>query len=63
MDFWENAVMFELERQYAESHDDLPARVFLSSGGEEPSIRPPTVWLRSLLESRDYAGFLGTMPV
>ena len=55
--------MFELERQYAESHDDLPARVFLSSGGEEPSIRPPTVWLRSLLESRDYAGFLGTMPV
>jgi predicted alpha/beta superfamily hydrolase len=33
--WWDDGVMFEREAQYAGSHDDLPARVFVSVGGYE----------------------------
>ena len=32
---WDNEVMFEREEAYANEHDDLPARVFMSAGAEE----------------------------
>ena len=33
--WWDNEVMFEREETYANEHDDLPARVFMSVGSEE----------------------------
>ena len=36
--FWDDEVMFEREEAYANEHDDLPARVFMSVGSEEHEI-------------------------
>ena len=33
--WWDDEVMFEREETYANEHDDLPARVFMSVGSEE----------------------------
>src|SRR5690349_20360237 len=33
--WWDDGVMFETEARYAESHDDLRARVFVSVGAYE----------------------------
>ncbi len=47
--------VFRLEQVYAEQHDDLPARVFLSVGADEPDVyRTAKQRLESVLESRNY---------
>lgn len=33
--WWDDRVMLDIEAAYAESHDDLPARVFLTAGEQE----------------------------
>jgi predicted alpha/beta superfamily hydrolase len=58
---WDDRVTFKMESAYAESHDSLPAKLFLSSGlledneewGESAShVRE----LVTILESRNYSG-------
>jgi predicted alpha/beta superfamily hydrolase len=33
--WWDHGVLFDLESQYAQEHDDLPARVFFGIGADE----------------------------
>ncbi len=63
--WWDDRVSFEHEAAYAEAHDSLPARVFLSMGANEPDeLRDDVPWGRmvsnfkelvSILENRNYA--------
>ncbi|HLT90327.1 MAG TPA: alpha/beta hydrolase-fold protein [Woeseiaceae bacterium] len=48
--------VFALEAAYAEAHDALPARVFLSYGSEEHQIAMPVARLVDILEKREYQG-------
>ena len=64
--WWHDRVMFDIEAEYAATHDDLSARVFLSAGeregGDEPAadnafaMRRNVEELVATLESRGYAG-------
>ena len=56
LDFSEESV-FVLEAAYADAHDALPARLFLSFGSEEPRIAGAVVRLTDLLRAREYDGF------
>lgn len=48
--------MFTREAAYAERHDALPARVFISLGSEEFDIAMPAARLTDLLVKREYRG-------
>src|SRR5690606_30658547 len=48
--------VFALAAAYAEAHDALPARVFLSYGSEEHQIAMPVARLVDLAEKREYQG-------
>jgi predicted alpha/beta superfamily hydrolase len=54
--WWDNGVMFEREKEYASTHEDLPARVFLSAGTEEPFMLQRMLRLAIALAGRDYPG-------
>jgi len=54
---WDNEMIFARERAYADAHEDLPARLFLSAGGEEePELVPNMVRLVEIVEDRQYPG-------
>jgi len=36
--WWDDRVMLDREAEYADAHDDLAAKVFLSAGGDEVSV-------------------------
>src|SRR5690606_24635364 len=48
--------VFELEEAYADAHDTLPVRVFLSYGSEEDQISMPAARLADVLGKREYEG-------
>jgi predicted alpha/beta superfamily hydrolase len=48
--------VFALEAAYAEAHDALPARVFLSHGSEEHAISMTMAQLADVLRKREYRG-------
>jgi predicted alpha/beta superfamily hydrolase len=63
--WWDDRVILEYEREYAQEHPDLPVKLFLSVGGleEDAMIRGPNEkWVsnleefHSILEDRSYAG-------
>lgn len=37
--WWDNGVTFEFKKKYSEKHSDLPARVFLSVGDVEGTVK------------------------
>ena len=45
-----------MEKRYAESHTDLPARLFLSYGGLEEQWMSGVKEMADLLKSRNYPG-------
>jgi predicted alpha/beta superfamily hydrolase len=58
---WDNRLIFQMESAYAQSHDSLPAQLFLSSGFlEDNEENGETVShvkeLVEILESRNYSG-------
>jgi uncharacterized protein len=54
---FDNGVMFNFEKEYASSHKDLNARLFMSAGGLEDSLTLSDMKkMASLLQSRDYPG-------
>ena len=59
--WWDNAVMFEREREYSREHGDLSARVYLSAGTDEgfgsPAMMLPNMLrLAETLAGRNYPG-------
>ena len=56
LDFSEDS-MFALEAAYADAHDALPARLFLSRGSEEPRIAGAAARRADVLRRREYHGF------
>lgn len=48
-------VAFELEAEYAGGHPDLPVRLFLSVGDEEPLFRPVKEFMQ-IMSEREYEG-------
>jgi predicted alpha/beta superfamily hydrolase len=48
---YENRILFEQERAYAEANDNLRARLFIAVSNENP---PPRREFASILEQRDY---------
>ncbi len=53
---WIWQVLFEEEERFAESHQDLKARVFMSLGSEENDYLESFNKMKELLESRAYPG-------
>ena len=51
--WWDDGAIFENEKSYSEKYSDLPARVFLSVGDDEPTTES---WkkLVKVLEDRNY---------
>jgi predicted alpha/beta superfamily hydrolase len=55
--WWQNGHVFGLEERFYEQHKDLPARVFLAVGGDEPpSMTILQEELTERLYSRNYSG-------
>jgi len=63
--WYDEAVIFDMEREYAEAHDSLPVRMFLSVGSEDDDELRPQGWgryisnvrqLRDVLNQRGYEG-------
>jgi predicted alpha/beta superfamily hydrolase len=53
--FYAGGVMFDREKAFAASHEDLPARLFLSAGGlEEEEFKASVKEMAETLESRHY---------
>jgi predicted alpha/beta superfamily hydrolase len=53
--WWDDEVLFSFERAYADEHDDLPARVFMSIGGlEDESVIRLMQHIVEILQQRDY---------
>jgi predicted alpha/beta superfamily hydrolase len=53
---YKDGVTFEYEANYAKSHSDLDADVFMSSGGLEEGTRADVKKMESLIISRNYPG-------
>ena len=54
---WDNESLFDAEANYAENHEDMPAVVYLSAGGEEgQGTIPATYRMYESLKARDYRG-------
>lgn len=52
-----NGTLFELEKAYASSHNNLKAHLFMSAGGSEDSVMVSNVGeMANLLKSRNYPG-------
>jgi predicted alpha/beta superfamily hydrolase len=49
-------VLFEYEAEYAASHDDLPARLFVTAGSQEPELVELVQRIVERLQSRGYPG-------
>jgi predicted alpha/beta superfamily hydrolase len=55
--FWDNKVLFKYEKEYADTHKDLPVTLFMSSGGLENKSEIADVYeMAYRLESRKYPG-------
>jgi predicted alpha/beta superfamily hydrolase len=53
--WWDDEVLFTFERAYADEHDDLPARVFISMGGlEDEGVIRLMQQMVETLQQRDY---------
>ena len=53
--WWDNEFVFDLEAEFAENHDDLSARVFISVGGlEDIEMLPTMIRFAQILENRAY---------
>lgn len=56
--WWDDSLMFELEKDYAKNHEDLSARVFFSAGTEEYEANalmlPNMLKMAEILKSRNY---------
>lgn len=56
--WWDDAFIFELEKDYAKDHEDLSARVFFSAGAEEYEANalmlPNMLKMAEILKSRNY---------
>ncbi len=56
--WWDDAFIFELEKEYAKEHEDLSARIFFSAGTEENEANslmlPNVLKMAANLESRNY---------
>lgn len=54
---YDNGLLFTLEDQYSQSHEDLKVRLFMSAGGSEDTIMISNVKkMATQLESRNYPG-------
>lgn len=51
---WEE--LFDYEQQYAATHEDLPARLFMTAGGREADTVPPMRRMAERLRARGYPG-------
>jgi hypothetical protein len=51
--WWDNGAIFEYEKKYSEKYSDLPARVFLSVGDDEPTTESWKKFVQ-VLEDRNY---------
>ena len=60
--WWDDDVTFKLEQKYAETHDDMPASVFISVGDVEGTA-PACEKLVQILKNRNYAGLKPTSMV
>jgi predicted alpha/beta superfamily hydrolase len=54
--WWDKKVMFEYEREYASTHTELPAKLWLSAGSLEATITSDLKRLVEILEQRKYRG-------
>jgi predicted alpha/beta superfamily hydrolase len=54
--WWDKKVMFEYEREYASTHTELPAKLWLSAGSLEATIASDLKRLVEILEQRKYRG-------
>jgi uncharacterized protein len=55
--YWNDKVMFKLERDYADKHKDLKARVFISAGVDEGGDHVGSILrLTEALQDRNYPG-------
>jgi len=53
--WWDDEVLFSFERSYAEDHDDLPAKAFMSIGGlEDESVIALMQRMADTLQGRNY---------
>jgi len=53
--WWDDEIIFRLESEYAEKHDDLSARIFISVGGlEDIGMLPTMIRFAQTLEDRSY---------
>jgi predicted alpha/beta superfamily hydrolase len=57
---WDNERCFAYEREYAETHDDLPVKLYLAAGTFDESTQRPfvsnLVKLHQILKEREYPG-------
>jgi hypothetical protein len=57
---WDNEICFAYEREYAETHTDLPTKLYLGVGTMDEAPDAPfvsnLVRFHALLRSRDYEG-------
>jgi predicted alpha/beta superfamily hydrolase len=52
--WWDDKLVLKHEEEYATSHDDLPAHVYITSGSEEYTILEGLSIIVPLLKSRNY---------
>lgn len=55
--WWDNAFLLKSEKEYSETHTDLPVKLFLSAGSDEGITNMLNSEMRERLESRGYADF------
>lgn len=61
--WWDSGFPFQREEQYAETHDDLMARVFISAGELEEDAVPEVQRMSRVLEGREYPNLAVEMRV
>jgi predicted alpha/beta superfamily hydrolase len=54
--WWDKNVIFEIEREYASKHTELPAKLFLSVGSLEKQMASNLKELVKILKRRNYVG-------
>ena len=52
---WDNSFLVKLEQQYADTHKELPVRLYMAAGGAEELVTPGVEFARTLA-SRNYVG-------
>jgi predicted alpha/beta superfamily hydrolase len=58
--WWDDRITLKYEQEYAQAHNDLPARLYLSVGADEEALFPPARMvsnvheLAEMLKSRNY---------